>query len=285
MGPVTEYNDNLAAVNYNALQVSAQHRMSRGLQFGASYVFSKALGTCGAVVPATGSGNMCSIDDPYHNYRQWYYGPLNWDTRHNFSLNYTYTFPKVTANHALKYVGNGWTLSGIIEAQTGQPITPSCVAYSVLPNAAQTDPSLTGQGFFSPSGFFASGTGARCELVGNLKDYQHSFNENFNVNALALAPTGTFGNSGIGILRSPAWWNMDANLQKTIPLGSEKRILQLRIEAYNVLNHTEFNGIGSALTMLYLPFDPTPMNISTNLGQYTSTRPPRVLATTLRFQF
>jgi hypothetical protein len=93
-------------------------------------------------------------------------------------------------------------------------------------------------------------------------------------------PTTTATGAGVNYASVPG-----ANLQKTIPLGSEKRTLQLRIEAYSVLNHTEFNGIGSALTMLYLPFNPTPMNISSNFGQYTSTRPPRVLATTVRFQF
>jgi hypothetical protein len=61
--------------------------------------------------------------------------------------------------------------------------------------------------------------------------------------------------------------------------------IQLRLEAYNVLNHTEFNGIGTNMTMLYRPGDPVPQNISTNLGQYISTRPSRVLATTVRLQF
>lgn len=49
MGTITYYSTSLSAVNYHGLQVQAQHRMSNGLQFGVSYVFSKALGTCGAV--------------------------------------------------------------------------------------------------------------------------------------------------------------------------------------------------------------------------------------------
>lgn len=284
MGAVTEYRDNLAPVNYNALQAHAVHRLSSGLQFGVSYTYSHAVGTCGAIAPSTGSGDACSIADPYHNYRQWYYGPLPWDIRHNFSINYTYNTPSVTDKPFVKYIANYWTVSGIFEAQTGLPVTPSCTATGFeAGDPLLTDPSGTGQGYFNPSGFFPSAVGARCEVMGNIHDFAHSFNENFNTSAFSLAPVGTFGNSGVGILREPGFWNMDFNLAKNIPLGSERRFLQLRLEAYNVFNHTEFNGIGTTLSESFSG-GPTPA-VTPGFGAYSSARPARVLATQIRLEF
>src|SRR5207248_1635080 len=55
MGAITYSSYSNSAVNYNGLQASAQHRLTRGLAFGVSYTFSKALGSQG--------------NDPYHNQR------------------------------------------------------------------------------------------------------------------------------------------------------------------------------------------------------------------------
>ena len=69
-------------------------------------------------------------------------------------------------------------------------------------------------------------------------------------------------------------------MDKRIPPGrNERRQLRLRIEAYNVLNHTEFSTIGTSLAL------PNGVNTNTTYGQYTATMPSRVLSTTLRVEF
>jgi hypothetical protein len=117
----------LSDLNYHGLQVSASHRMSHGLQFGVSYVFSKALGTQGS--------------DPYHIDRQWFYRPLAQDRSHVLNVNWVYQIP-TDSNQIAKHILNNWMLSGIAAAQTGAPMSPSCPA--VTGPVSVTDPTLTG---------------------------------------------------------------------------------------------------------------------------------------------
>ena len=64
---------------------------------------------------------------------------------------------------------------------------------------------------------------------------------NFNTSALTIPAVETYGNTGMGILRQPAWSNWDMTLSRKIPLGkNERRLIRVRIEAYNIFNHTEF---------------------------------------------
>ena len=75
---------------------------------------------------------------------------------------------------------------------------------------------------------------------------------------------------------------MDATVIKNVPLGSEKRILRFQLQAYNVFNHTEINGIGTGIQ-----FNPTTNQVSnaSSLGYANGTLPARVLAFTARIEF
>lgn len=270
MGTITYYSNSLSSVNYHGLQVSAQHRMSRGLQFGAAYVFSKALGTCGAFA-VNGSG--CTIADPFHSYRNWYYGPLPWDRSHVLNVNYGYLIPTFSQMKGVKQVVSNWTISGIASVQTGAPATPDCSSLNTGPN--NSDPSLSGVGYWTA----ATPIGARCQAVGDPKSFTKSFYQNFNTSAFTTAPVGTFGNIGLGILRQPSTYNLDVTLDKRIPFWGERRVIRLRVEAYNILNHTEFSAFGTSMSLL------NGVNTNTLYGQYTATLPARVLSTTIRVEF
>ncbi len=250
MGSVTYQANGLSDLNNHALQINAQRRMTRGLQYGVSYVLSKALGSRGS--------------DPYNIDRAWYYGPLPQDRRHVANVNWVYQIPSLSNQYAKAVLGN-WTLSGIASAQTGAPVAPSCSAVSGP--VSVTDPTLTG-------------AAARCKVVGNPRVFTQNFFTNFNTAAFALADPGTFGNAGLGILNQPAWWNMDVTLDKRIPLGENtRRVVRARIEAHNVLNRTQFSTMGTTMQLSGAT------NLSTTYGQFTATRPSRVLSTTIRLEF
>jgi hypothetical protein len=146
MGAITYYSDSLSSVNYNALQVQVQHRWSHGLQFGLSYVFSRAMGTCGSY-GVNGAG--CPIADAYHSARNWYYQPLPWDITHNLNVNYSYQFPAAFSKGLAKHIFNDWTLSGMAAFSTGLPATPDCS--SVNSGPTNSDPSLSGVGVWTAS--------------------------------------------------------------------------------------------------------------------------------------
>jgi hypothetical protein len=61
---------------------------------------------------------------------------------------------------------------------------------------------------------------------------------------------------------------------------SEKRYFQLRWEAYNVFNHTQYASLDTAAK-----FDPAGNQTNTRFGQVISTRTPRVMQGSLRFTF
>ena len=259
MGTVNLYTGSRSDLNYHALQVQARRRMTKGLQFALSYTLSKALGTLGY--------------DPYTTQRDWWYGPLSYDRTHVLAINYSYQLPKAGPKAGfLRSVINDWTLSGITTFMTGFPVTPTCTSTSSGIN--NSDPSWTG----------LSATGAapalRCKQAADPNSFTHDFFHNFNTSAFTMADPGTFGTIGLNRLRQPSYSNWDMTLMRRIPLGkSETRGIRVRVEAYNIFNHTEFQAIGTTYS-----FSGT-TNTNTLTGQYTSTYSPRLMSMTLRIEF
>jgi hypothetical protein len=260
-------------LNYHALQMSVQRRLSHGLQFGAAYTFSKALGTQGW--------------DPYHKAREWYYGPLSQDRTHNLSINYSYNLPGLKSGFA-RHLVNNWVISGITAYQSGAPVTPTCNVQGGT--YADSDPSLSGLGVYAtngtgsfrnagPGAYYGTGFGARCRQVADPHNYTQNFYTHFNTSAFVMPTLGTYGNIALGTMHQPSWINFDMALGKKIPLGNETRVLRMRVEAYNIFNHPEYSTIDCSVT-----FRNGVMNNPT-LGQYTDTRPARIIALTARIEF
>jgi hypothetical protein len=272
MSTINYATNDLSDLNYHGLSISAQKRLSHGLFFGASYTFSKALGTSGAGFGGAGT-------DQYHtgkpittalgqtvtlpNRRQWYYGPTGNDRNHVLTVNYSYAFPSITKEKLVNGVLGNWTLSGITAASSGAAFSPSCSSLAGFP---ANDPTLTG-------------LTARCQIVADPRAFTQTFYTNFNAAAFTMAPYGTFGNAGLGIYRQPTTVNFDLTLEKAIPIA-ERRVFKIRWQAFNVFNHAEFNAIGSTYT-----FNAAGANTNTTTGQYTSTLNPRQMVLTVRFEF
>jgi hypothetical protein len=87
--------------------------------------------------------------------------------------------------------------------------------------------------------------------------------------------------------------NLDLSVTKRIALGGGRR-LELRVDAFNALNHTQFNEVNTTLAVRSLT-DPTPTNLPydaagnlvnpTGFGAVTSVRPSRQVQLLARFQF
>jgi len=245
--------------SYNGLQSTLRKRLSRGLLFGVAYSWSRAM-------------QLLAFDPLVANNYSRNYGPQSIDRRQTIGVNYAYDFPKpgqAMHNKLLTIVADGWQVSGITTANTGGPFTPSFSRTDGL--------NVTG----------STNEGARIDVVGNpfanvpTNASLPNGKLAFNPAAFAAPAVGTIGNAGTNIMYGPGWLNFDASLSRSIPIGSEKRQLKLRLEAFNVFNHTEFSGISSSFT-----FNPaTGANTNASTGQYTSDRGPRILSLELRFQF
>jgi len=260
---------------YTALTATVNRRLSHGLSMGAAYTFSKAMGVT-TYTPAVPDN------------KAWNYGRVGGDRPHNLQIYYSYEIPGLGKRLGVKALGavtDHWQLSGVVSSMSGAPFNPAC---GLTSGAASVTGGYTG----TPD------VTARCQVLGDPKanlptsGFGKVF---FNPAAFALPGIATGPNNsmvgppvlgnlggGAGVLRLPRITNFDATITKNVPLGSEKRVLKFQVQAYNVFNHPEFNGLGTGIQ-----FNPATNQVSNaaSLGYATGTLPARVLAFTARLQF
>lgn len=215
--------------NYNALQVSVNRRAST-LQYGLAYTWSKALGV-----------NQGHLTDA----RKANYGPLGLDRTQSLSFNYLYDIPSL-ANHvnaldntAGKYVFDGWQLTGITSISSGAPVN---VNYNVSGVSAQIlNRQITGSEDVAPRPVLTCNP--------NRPGGDRDLNSFIDTSCFALAPKGSQGmDSGFNRLRGPGLHNWDMSVFKNIPFAENRVRLQLRLEAYNVFNHTQWGSFNGTAT-------------------------------------
>lgn len=265
---INQYNM-LGHSNYHALTAALNRRVRSGLGATISYTFSKAMGTT--------AYNPIVLDN-----EAWNYGRLGSDRRHNLQISYTYEIPRPGKALNSKFLGaftDRWTLSGMIKAQSGSPYNPSC-GYS-----SGTLPDYTGTPDVSARSCFVVGDPNANIPAGMI----------FNPSAFNLIVTGLstpslytgppiLGNlgGGSGVLTKPRIVNLDVTMTKTIPLHSERQVIKIQVQAYNVLNHAEFTGFNQSIQ--YSPSTGAITNMS-SVGIPSGALPNRQLAFSARLQF
>ena len=241
--------------NYHSLQVTANRRFARGVQFGSAWTWSRALDINDGDFTAVSS--LLPI-------RMRYYGLANFDRTHILKLNYLWDIPKAHWRAApLRVALNGWQISGITSFVSG---APASVSFSTT---AGTD--ITG----SPS------DAARIDVLSNpnLPKGDRTFSHNFRTGVFRVPALGTPGNAAKTLVRGPGINNWDLAMFKNFPIREPFR-LQLRWETYNSFNHTQFSAFDTAAR-----FDATGAQVNTRLSEYTAARNPRTMQFSLRFYF
>jgi hypothetical protein len=189
----------------------------------------------------------------------------------DFDLRHVVTFSggwDLPFNRGPKLLVKGWSLYPIVTYRTGYPLSVT----ADLATAA-TDP--------GPSGAGDSGL-VFANLVGPVQYFdphqKQTFAGNggaFFFNPLAFSnavPTPPYGTVPRNFLRGPGRTNMDLALAKSTPVYGERVRIELRAEAFNIFNHTQF-----------LNPDTNPDN--TTFGQISSTYDPRILQLGVRIKF
>jgi len=254
--------------NYNSLQVSLNHRTARDLTVGIAYTWSKNLADQTNDRATAGTNTTTYPYDPKLDY-----GPSGLNEPQIFIANFVYKEPFFREQHGLTgHALGGWELSGITTFNSGFSLTTSqnvdpfgCVSSSSTANGCAAGTYPGGLGMVSPNADIIP----RPDQIAAVHAVKNGV-QWFNANAFTTAQ-GHFGSAGVGNFLSPGMERIDLGLMKNFRF-SERASLQLRAEAFNAFNHTNFVGPNGA------PNGGIDTNLSDGaFGQATSAHLPRTM--------
>jgi len=243
--------------SYHSLQVQVNRRFAKNLQIGGTWTWSKSMDYV--------SNDFAAVADIVP-IKIWNYGKSDFDRTHIVEINWLWDLPaatKLVNNKVVGAIADHWELSGIASFISG---APSGITLS------------TTNGLDIPGG----GDGVRPLVLSNpiLPKSQRNILQYFNTSVFALPAIGTAGNAPRDVVRGPGTNNFDMTVFKNFPIREKVR-LQLRFEAYNAFNHTQFSGMNTTAQ-----FNPsTGQQVNAAFGTLTSARTARVGQASLRVSF
>ena len=244
---------------FQSMQLVLRQRMSHGLAFVANYQWSKALDN----LPYQTNNSFAQTGQSYvypvymPNFKALDRGRSDFDTRQNLSASYEEQFPTLrTGPGVVRYILNGWSNTGLFQANTGLPYTVS----------VSSDISQTGilkdraQQLVPNSQVYGSGACKSQPCV------------NWMIpSSFTLPATGTFGNVPKNTFSAPGYFDWDTALLRDFTI-TERYRFQFRAEYFNVVNKTDLGAPVSSLT-------------AAGFGSITSSLNPRIAQFALKFLF
>ena len=284
---------NVGVANYNALEVSLTRRYA-----------SSALGSAFFTFAYTWSHELDNVSGfrqrnsqvPYYD-ENYFWASGDTDVRQviSFAGGWDLPFEHIWQGGP-KLLTKGWSLYPIVTWRTGFPLDVSAQLFAtntdpgpagdgapnlvradlVLPNVANYNPrnqqtinGNTGNYFFNPAAFSAD------RLV-NLDNIAQT-------DAAGLNGMYTEGTLGRNAIRGPGFINMDLALAKHFKFFEDKLDAELRMDAFNVFNHTNFGAPSTGA--LGITTSPNTNIDSSQFGQVSTTVSPRVVQIALHIRF
>lgn len=238
--------------NYNSLQARLDHRFSNGLLWTSAYTWQKAMGFTSNSV--SGPAALSFIVDFQKNY-----SVLTYTAPQTYSESVVYDLPfgygkrfLSNSSHLVNAVVSGWTVSDVLYTNVGYPLAFTASAAGLnapgntqVPNQIAPFKKLKG--------------------IGTNKQW-------FDKSSFAQPEGPVFGNMGEAAYSGPGQLTNNTSLLRRFPIH-ESLSLELRMDAFNSLNHPTFAAPDTTLT-------------DSSFGQVTATTgSPRTLqfAATLNF--
>jgi hypothetical protein len=246
-----------AKSHYDSLQASARMRPTHGMNFLASYTLGHAKDhvsglNIGAeprpVLPVT-IGDQASIDRAL----SYEWGDALFDVRHRFVVSFGAELPTPhSLGSVMAHVIGGWQLNGIVQAQTGFPLSVTNSQLDIR--------------------FLTNRPDATCDPNANAP---HTTDQWFDTSCFVVRPLAQTGdrpgNAGRNTIHGPGFSSTDLSLFKNIDFGGSRR-LQLRVEAFDVFNQVHFNNPSGAIG-------------TANFGRITSAQDGRVIQLGVKYLF
>lgn len=274
---------NIGKAHYNGMVINLTRRFSNMGKLGSSFF---TLGyTWGHEIDNSSGFRERNSEVPYYDH-DLFYGSGDTDVRNTFVISGGWTLPfDKLWGRGPKLLTSGWSLYPIFTMRSGFPLdvfaglntTPSNPGPSgagdagivradlVAPNIAYLNPSQYTQFTNPSSGTTQAGNYYFNPAIFDVSRLTALYN---NGESTTVYPYGSFPRNG---MRGPGQTNLDLSIAKHF-IVREGMDLELRGDAFNVLNHTEFEN-------------PDTVPTDANFGQISTTADPRILQVALHLQF
>jgi hypothetical protein len=241
--PDIYFRTNQGQSQYSGMTVSARYQAARG---GARVFYTWSRSIDNQSDPLVGDFLDLGFSNQTDRSGKTYYGAFtlpndpgadransDFDQRQNF-VAFGYWEPPGLTARGLRYLSNGWRMSGTFVARSGLP-------YSVFAGVQNCEPICN----------------TRADLVNPA--LLHSPNiavpggvQLLNASAFAIPADGQNGNTGRNEFTGPGFWNIDLSLGRkfALPRLREGTTLELRADAFNVTNHANLQTPANYLGVL-----------------------------------
>lgn len=262
--------------SYNGLLATLHKNAGHGLQFDINYTWSHSIDNVSQIANSHaygGYGFICDVLRP-----RLCRGNSDFDITNYVNGNFLYQLPfgrgrMIGANMPrwADEIAGGWELSGLPTWHTGTPFMANSVAF--LMSYSNEDPAI----LIGSLGALKTHVTVKDGTVVDFSDPQTAFNQ-------YRAPVG-FEMGSRNNLRGPGFFLLDMGLGKTFPTYWEGASLKFRVDAFNVLNHPNFESpvFQNNVSLVSPPneFGAIPGTVIPNGADLSA----RVLQGSLRFEF
>jgi hypothetical protein len=194
--------------SYNALWITLNQRLARGLQMNCSYTWSKSIDYNSL------SSQGVVVQNSYEPRGD--RGPSDFDARHRLVVSAIYELP--FRGHWSK---EGWQLAAIVQSQSGSPvnIVTSNSTINGIPNTVR--PNVTGP----------------IAITGEVEQW---------FDTSVFLPAAGFGGLGRNVIVGPGFNNTDFSITKNTQIREGVRV-QFRAEIFDLFNHANLGQPGNVV--------------------------------------
>jgi hypothetical protein len=243
IGPITQLDDS-GWGRYHGFTASLVKRFSNDYSLMSNYTYGDCINTDDARQIQSQGGVYTEYGNSERDL-----GPCSTDIRHTVNLSGVISTPQFQSR-LLNTVAGGWQLSTLFRSQSGSPFNVTI----------GQDRQLSGV------------SNQRPNQVGDPEVSDPTPERWFNTAAFELPAIGALGDTKRNSLRGPGFWTVDVALSRRFSPFSDAHEFELRAEAFNLFNTTNFNAPIATLT-------------SPDFGRIRSARDPRIMQFAFKYVF
>jgi hypothetical protein len=245
-GPGSSLVGDNGIADYNGLVATLQHRLSTTFSLLSNWTWSKCLNE------SDGQGDLAgtTVEDPSNPRRD--YGPCGFDYRHVVNTSVVATSHFTLANRFANLLVNNWELAPLLHITSGAAMDVQSGQDNSFTDVGRDRPNRvpgadlylhtkfkkaageSNRGDFNPAAFSQVTSPCPVDSKGSLLP--------------GCQYNGTYGSLGRNALRSPPFLQFDAQISRIFTFR-ERLSLDLRLEAFNALNHPDF-GFSNGMQIL-----------------------------------